>query len=102
MPQTAAMEWPLVGRDRVLESTGAILASESTGGVVVTGAAGVGKTRLGRGVSPGAAGVGKTRLALELSRVAQSRGCAVDWVRATRSAASVPLGAFAPLVRAEG
>src|SRR4051794_2152477 len=86
MPQTAAMEWPLVGRDRVLESTGAILASESTGGVVVTGAA----------------GGGKTRLALELSRAAQSRGCAVEWVRATRSAASVPLGAFAPLLRAQG
>jgi len=70
----------------VLGSAGALVANESTAGVVVTGAA----------------GVGKTRLALELSRAAQSHGCVVEWVRATRSAASVPLGAFAPLLPAAG
>src|SRR4051794_41530899 len=86
MPQTAAVEWPLVGRDRELGSVVALLASESTGGIVMTGAA----------------GVGKTRLALELSRAAQSRGCAVEWVRATRSAASIALGAFAALLPAAG
>ncbi len=48
----------------------------------------------------GAAGVGKTRLAAEVSRVAASRDCAVEWVRATRSAATIPLGAFAALVPA--
>ena len=48
----------------------------------------------------GAAGVGKTRLAAEVSRVAASRDCAVEWVRATRSAATIPFGAFAALVPA--
>ena len=48
----------------------------------------------------GAAGVGKTRLAAEVSRVAASRDCAVEWVRATGSAATIPLGAFAALVPA--
>lgn len=61
---------------------GGLLSGGSVGGVVVSGAA----------------GVGKTRLAAEVSRVAALRGCAVEWVRATRSAASMPLGAFAALL----
>ena len=46
----------------------------------------------------GPAGVGKTRLALEASEHAAAEGCAVTWVRATRSAASIPLGAFGALL----
>ncbi|MDW5598545.1 AAA family ATPase, partial [Conexibacter stalactiti] len=74
------MEWPLVGRDRELEALGALLSDDSaSAGVVIAGAA----------------GVGKTRLAGELARLAQARGWPVQWARATRSAASIPLGAFA-------
>jgi DNA-binding CsgD family transcriptional regulator len=46
----------------------------------------------------GVAGVGKTRLAAEVARIAQQRGYVVEWVRATRSAAQFPLGAFASLL----
>jgi AAA ATPase domain len=76
--------WPLVGRDNELGSVGELLSDGSGGGVVVAGEA----------------GVGKTRLATELSHLAEARGFAVEWVRATRSAASVPLGAFAALLPA--
>jgi hypothetical protein len=81
-----AVVWPLVGRDRELGSIDALLSDGSVRGVVLAGAA----------------GVGKTRLAAEMSRVASSRGCAVEWVRATGSAASIPLGAFAALLTAPG
>ncbi len=38
----------------------------------------------------GPAGVGKTRLAVEAAQLAAARGCAVAWVRATRSAGLDP------------
>jgi len=78
------MRWPLVGRDAELQSVVKALSEGATGGVVIAGPA----------------GVGKTRLAVEVSQAATARGCAVAWVRATRSAASIPLGAFAPLLPA--
>jgi DNA-binding CsgD family transcriptional regulator len=78
------MRWPFAGRDAELRLVGAALAEGSGGGVVIAGPA----------------GVGKTRLADEVSQLAAARGCAVEWVRATRSAASIPLGAFAPLLPA--
>jgi DNA-binding CsgD family transcriptional regulator len=77
--------WPLIGRDRELELVRARLSADAAGGVVLAGAA----------------GVGKTRLATEVSQLADSAGRAVEWVRATRSTASIPLGAFAPLLPAE-
>jgi DNA-binding CsgD family transcriptional regulator len=49
-------------------------------------------------VIAGEAGVGKTRLAREIAEAATAP---VEWVRATRSAASMPLGAFAALLPAE-
>jgi DNA-binding CsgD family transcriptional regulator len=76
--------WPLIGRDRELGDAGRLLSDAAAGGVVVSGAA----------------GVGKTRLAAEVGRVAAGRGCVVEWVRATRSAGAIPLGAFAPLLPA--
>jgi DNA-binding CsgD family transcriptional regulator len=82
LDQTRRMQWPLVGREAELGSVAEALSDGSAGGVVITGPA----------------GVGKTRLALEVSRLAAARGCAVAWARATRSAASIPLGAFAPLL----
>jgi DNA-binding CsgD family transcriptional regulator len=78
--------WPLVGRDRELGSVDELLSQGSVRGVVLAGAA----------------GVGKTRLATEMSRAASSRGCAVEWVRATGSGASISLGAFAALLPAAG
>jgi DNA-binding CsgD family transcriptional regulator len=78
--------WPLVGRHRQLGSVERLLSDDSAGGMVVAGAA----------------GVGKTRLAAEVSRVAESSGFAVEWVRATRAAATIPLGAFAALLPATG
>jgi len=71
--------WPLVGRDGELGYVSGLLTGGSAGGVVVAGPP----------------GVGKTRLATEAARLAEAGGCAVEWVRATRSAASIPLGAFA-------
>jgi DNA-binding CsgD family transcriptional regulator len=79
------VRWPLIGRDHELAAAGEALADAAAGGVVVSGAA----------------GVGKTRLAAEVARVAEARGCAVEWARATRSAATIPLGAFAPLLPAD-
>jgi DNA-binding CsgD family transcriptional regulator len=76
------VKWPLIGRDRELELFRGQLSGGSAGGVVLAGAA----------------GVGKTRLATEFAQAAESSGWAVAWVRATRSTASIPLGAFAPLL----
>ena len=49
----------------------------------------------------GPAGVGKTRLAREAAAAAERGGETVRWVRATRSASPIPLGAFAPLLPPE-
>lgn len=76
------LSWPLVGRDEELAAACGWMSARSAGGVVVSG-------------EPG---VGKTRLANEIAAVAASSGYAVRWVRATRSAASIPLGAFAALL----
>jgi DNA-binding CsgD family transcriptional regulator len=76
------MRLPFAGRAAELSFLAGVLSSGTERGVVLSGAA----------------GVGKTRLAEEVSRLAGADGCAVAWVRATRSAASVPLGAFAPLL----
>jgi DNA-binding CsgD family transcriptional regulator len=46
----------------------------------------------------GEPGVGKTRLALEAMREAQRRGFRTIWIVATRSAMSIPFGAFAHLL----
>jgi DNA-binding CsgD family transcriptional regulator len=49
-------------------------------------------------VIAGPAGVGKSRLARELVGRAESAGTETRWVQATRSAASVPFGAFAQVL----
>src|SRR3954447_15400641 len=69
--------WPLVGRDEELALAREALADPSAGGVVIAGAA----------------GLGKTRLATEVAASAE----VAERVRATRSAAVIPLRAFAPL-----
>ena len=45
--------------------------------------------------------MGKSRLARETLAAAETQGALVDWVQATRSAASVPLGAFVNLLPAD-
>ncbi|MFC4945212.1 LuxR C-terminal-related transcriptional regulator [Pseudonocardia sp. GCM10023141] len=72
--------WPLVGRAEELRLIG-------------------GPQRRHRGVLlAGAAGVGKTRLAREAVAVARRRGGKIHWVAATASSREMPLGVFAPLV----
>jgi DNA-binding CsgD family transcriptional regulator len=79
MPQ----DWPLTGRsDQRARATAAL---RESGGVVLAGAAGVGKTRLAR----------------ELTAEAVRHGQVTRWVGATASSRNIPLGAFAALV-AEG
>ena len=76
---SAGAPWPLSGRDRELR---AISAGLRSGGVVVAGAAGVGKTRLaGAAVS----------------------GCDdALWVSATESSRGIPLAAFIPVIAHAG
>ncbi|HEY6522567.1 MAG TPA: LuxR C-terminal-related transcriptional regulator [Solirubrobacteraceae bacterium] len=74
--------WPLVGRDRELAEIAAARADDGCHGVVVVAQAGVGKSRLIR----------------EAQATAEREGALTQWVQATRSAATVPLAAFADLV----
>ncbi len=73
-------DWPLVGRGDELA-----LARESL-------------QRRSCVVLAGASGVGKSRLAREVLAASATGGSAPQWVAATRSAATVALGAFAHLV----
>jgi DNA-binding CsgD family transcriptional regulator len=74
--------WPLIGRADALDRVAAALTTAKKGGLVVTGRAGEGKTRL---------------LAAARDRAAAS-GVAVYWAVATDAAAGVPLAPFAPLL----
>ncbi len=76
------LSWPLVGRELQLAHAARLLTQRAAGGVVVSG-------------EPG---VGKTRLAHEIAELAAASGYAVAWVRATRSAQAIGLGAFAALL----
>lgn len=78
----ATTKWELVGRRSELEEIAQARSRPEAGGVVLAGPPGVGKTRL-------------AREALDNAREA---GCATEWVVATRSAASIPFGAFAHLL----
>jgi DNA-binding CsgD family transcriptional regulator len=72
--------WPLVGRgDEVALASQALRRRRAV-------------------VLAGAAGVGKTRLARAALAQAEAAGSTTRWVAATRSAGTVPLGAFAHLV----
>ncbi len=73
---------PLVGRDDELDRAVEVLGSSNASGLVLAGAGGVGKTRL-------------ARAAVDVARCDDD---VVVSLIATRSTASVPLGAFAPIV----
>jgi DNA-binding CsgD family transcriptional regulator len=76
------LEWPLVGRDAELAGIARARSDRSCRGVVLSATAGTGKSRLAR----------------EACAAARHDGSHVDWVQATTSAATVPLGAFAGLL----
>jgi DNA-binding CsgD family transcriptional regulator len=82
LPSMLQSAWPLVGRDRELETIASARASPGCHGVVLIAEAGVGKSRLAR----------------DAHDLAQRDGAFVDWVQATRSASAVPLAAVANLV----
>jgi DNA-binding CsgD family transcriptional regulator len=79
--RASARTWPLVGRDGELSALSAAMDDAGCGGVALAGAAGVGKTRLAR----------------EVAELALLRGLVTVAVRASKSAADVPLMALSPL-----
>jgi DNA-binding CsgD family transcriptional regulator len=74
--------WPLVGRGEELAELERLMAPGGRPGVVLFGDA----------------GVGKTRLVAEVVDAHRGDGIAVEWVRATEAAKSIPLGSFAHLL----
>ncbi|ORV38112.1 helix-turn-helix transcriptional regulator [Mycobacterium conspicuum] len=72
------LSWPLTGRSQEMAAIGAAISSPDAAGIVVYGAAGVGKSRIAR----------------EALAAAESRGCECRWAVGTSSARAVPLGAF--------
>src|SRR5262249_56989660 len=76
-----AAGWPLVGRNEDLGFVAELLKGHATGVVVA-----------------GAAGVGKTRFAREVVAEAEARGFATVWSTATDAASSIPFGAMAHLL----
>jgi DNA-binding CsgD family transcriptional regulator len=80
------VSWPLVGRRTELAALTVDITDAGSGGVVLAGAVGVGKTRLAREALDWAAEAGR----------------AVAWVAATRAAASIPFGAVSHLLPATG
>ncbi|WP_319431118.1 helix-turn-helix transcriptional regulator [Mycobacterium sp. RTGN5] len=73
------LSWPLIGRTGQMRTIESAIAAPDVAGAVVSGAAGVGKTRIAR----------------EALSFAKSRGFEGRWVVGASSARSIPLGAFA-------
>lgn len=73
------LTWPLTGRSEEQRLIEAALFDSDSSGIVVCGAAGVGKSRVAR----------------EALHSAASRGCETRWIVGTSSARSIPLGALA-------
>ena len=74
------LSWPLTGRVEELRSIGAAIADPDSAGILVRGAAGVGKSRAAR----------------EALAAAASAGCVVRWVVGTTVGRSLPFGALSP------
>src|ERR1700692_2789442 len=72
------MRWPLIGRSEEMRAIQAAISASDVSGIVVYGAAGVGKSRIAR----------------EALSAAESQGCERRWVVGTSSARAIPLGAF--------
>lgn len=71
--------WPLTGRSDEMRLIAAAISASDLSGIVVCGAAGVGKSRIAR----------------EALSSAASKGCEIRWAVGTSSARALPLGAFA-------
>lgn len=80
------LPWPWTGRLQEMRLIEAALSDEGSSGIVICGAAGVGKSRIAR----------------EALDSAASRGCVTRWAVGTSSARSLPLGAFTTWVRSDG
>ena len=74
--------WPLIGRREEVALLNRLVTVDGGGGVVLSGPA----------------GVGKTRLANEALRLASAAGRVTAWVAANRALAGIPFGAFAHLL----
>jgi DNA-binding CsgD family transcriptional regulator len=72
------LSWPLTGRSEEMRAIEAAIVDPDVAGIVVFGAAGVGKSRIAR----------------EALSAAVSRGCEGRWAVGTSSARTLPLGAF--------
>jgi DNA-binding CsgD family transcriptional regulator len=72
------LAWPLTGRSEEMRAIEAAIVDPDVAGIVVCGAAGVGKSRIAR----------------EALAAAVSRGCKGRWAVGTSSARTLPLGAF--------
>jgi len=72
------LSWPLTGRSEEMRAIEAAISAPDVSGIVVCGAAGVGKSRIAR----------------EALSAAVSRGCEGRWAVGTSSARTLPLGAF--------
>ncbi len=73
------LTWPLTGRAEEMRLIAAAISDADAAGIVVWGAAGVGKSRVAR----------------EALAAAGSRGAEIRWTVATTAARTLPLGAFA-------
>ena len=73
------LSWPLTGRSHEMRLVDAAVSDANAPGVVISGAAGVGKSRVAR----------------EALNLAASRGFETRWAVGTASARVLPLGAFA-------
>jgi DNA-binding CsgD family transcriptional regulator len=78
----SAAAWPLVGREAELEQIAGARRADGCPGVIVHAPAGAGKSRLAR----------------EASAAAADEGQPTVWIQATRSASTIPLGAFASVI----
>jgi DNA-binding CsgD family transcriptional regulator len=73
------LTWPLTGRSKEMRLIEAAISDPDASGIVICGAAGVGKSRIAR----------------EALESAASKGCEVRWVVGTSCARGLPLGALA-------
>lgn len=78
--------WPLTGRSTEMHLIDAALIGDHCSGIVVCGAAGVGKSRIAR----------------EALNSAALRGCRTHWAVGTSCARTLPLGAFTTWVPSDG
>ena len=80
------LTWPLTGRSKEQRLIEAAIYGSDLAGVVLCGAAGVGKSRIAR----------------EALSSAGSQGCEVRWIVGTSSARSIPLGALSSWAESAG